>query len=101
MRSRPLIRSMTSGPSSLAGAGTWRSRPIPICRRSSIGFAAPAERLSHSRSCGAGLASRYELAYGPDIDLAQIARSVPATTLAALLEIVGHLVDDPFPGKSA
>jgi hypothetical protein len=47
------------------------------------------------------LASRYELAYGPDIDLAQIARSVPATTQAALFETVGHLVDDPFPGKSA
>jgi hypothetical protein len=47
------------------------------------------------------LASRFELAYGPDVDLDRIAREVPAPTLAALFEVIGHLADNPFPGKSA
>jgi hypothetical protein len=47
------------------------------------------------------LASRFELAYGPDIHLDRIAREVPAPTLAALFEVIGQLVDNPFPDKSA
>jgi hypothetical protein len=50
---------------------------------------------------GYGLASRFEITYGPDVDIDRITRGLPATTLAALFTVIGQLMDNPFPGKSA
>jgi hypothetical protein len=43
---------------------------------------------------------RYELRYGPYFDLERVTADASVAALAALFEVIGFLIDNPFPGQS-